>query len=257
MYHLEGVSNDGAVSKILSKYCPAGADKFAGNVFVSASSAPDFCKLVGFSSTKDTSGLEQIANVISDANYGKKAIKFEKQCNKMHDKLMHAKKSVTSTSHVGLGGLTSANSVNEILNKAEQQQKEIEENARVQKAQSKLDKYLDKNKSLHEAKQYTTAGKSAGGLISWGAGTESSEKNIFETIEDAKKPSKEFIDSAMARLKEFLGELLGVVSRVGIMPISDGNKSPNVRDKKSIKLNELTPADLMSAKNREIIYITR
>jgi len=258
MYQLEGVRDDNAVSKLFSKHFPNGVDKFAGNIFSPLGSAPDFCKLVGFSSLQDTSKLEQIAGVITQEGYDRKIDKFNQKCDKMQHKLMSAQKAAKTSATVGQhGGLTNAVSLAELINKAEELKQQQESDTRVAKAKNKLDNYLERNKTLHESSKYTTATKSAGGLISWGAGTESSDKNIFEEIETSKKSTATFVDTSMDKLKEFLTDLLKLASKVGIMAIMDGNKTSTVNSTHNVKFDQLTSSRLMNAQNREIFYITK
>jgi len=257
MYQLEGVRDDNAVLKLFKEYCPEGVDKSASNVYVQTNSAPDFFRLIGFSyQNQDTAELERMADLISQADYDKKIDKFNTKCNKMQQKIISAKKAARAETTVGLGGFVSGNTINELLNKTEQQDNQQQTDPKVAKAQCKLDKFIDKNHMLAESKQYVPQKQGIADIYSIGASAPR-EKNIFETIEEAKKPKTEFLESAMAEQKDFLEKLFKLVSKVSIMHIIDGNKSALANVTTYTKLDKLTATQLANAKNRELISITK
>lgn len=254
MYQLEGVRDSSAVSKIFEKYCTNGVDKSSGNIFLSVDLIPDFFKVVGYSSIQNTARLEKIADLITDEKYEKKADKFDQKYNKMHQKVMAAKRDTRQDTHINMGGIMTATSISELVSKAEQQI-EAPLDPKVAKAQKKLDKYMAKNQILTEAKQYTPSNQGVANLIS--IGTEPKEKDIFQSIEESKKPNTEFIESSLLTLKKFLDELLKVADRVSVMHIMDGNKTPTVHLRTNVRLEHLNANQLIGAKNREIIIISK
>jgi hypothetical protein len=235
--------------------------KLGASMYHPLADAPDFCKLIAFDSQRGESKLEQIAKVIAEENYDRKVDKFQQKCDKMKHKLMNARKaakpSAPTTAAGGIAGLTSVTSISDIINKAEQMKQEECTDSRVAKAQGKLDSYLEKNKTLHESTKYTTAGKSVGGLISWGAGMEGNERNINEDIEAEREATEKFADTSMKALTEFLGELLELATKVGVMAIMDGNKTSVANAKHDVRLDFLTSKQLMNAQSREMFYITK
>jgi len=261
MYQLEDVQNEAAVQELFAKHFPEGMQKLGASLFFPFADAPDFCKVLGFSSQQGATQLEQIANFISQEGYEEKVDKFTKKCDKMKHKLMEAKKaakpSATTTAAGGLAGLTSVTSIGDIVAQAEKMKQEECSDAKVSKAQCKLDKYIEKNKTLHESTKYTTAGKAVGGLIGWGAGMEGNEKNINEEIAAEKKSAAAFSEAATGSLKAFLDELLKVAGKVGIMAVMDGNKTSTTHTMHNLTLDQLTSSRLMNAQNREMFYITK
>jgi cytochrome b involved in lipid metabolism len=260
MYQLEGVKNDSAVSELFSKHFPQGVSKLGSNMFLPLDNAPDFCKLVGFSSQQSASKLEQIASFISQEGYDKKADKFQKQCDKMKHKLICAKKaakpSAPTTAAGGMAGFTSVTSIGDIVAQAEKMKEAECTNSKVAKAQNKLDCYIEKNKTLHESAQYTTAGKAAGGLISF-EGSTSSGKNIHDEIEAEKKAAAAFVDASMKNLTNFLEEVFKHATQISMMVITDGNKTGTTNVVRNVKLDQLTAEKLTNAQNREMFNITK
>jgi hypothetical protein len=78
------------------------------------------------------------------------------KCDKMHQKLICAKKAARKEAHVGAGGFATATSVSDLVSKAEQLHESEQTSSKVAKAQNKLDSYREKNKMLHESSKYTT-----------------------------------------------------------------------------------------------------
>ena len=257
MYQLEDVKDENAVIKVLSKHFPNGAEKFGSNVFIQLATAPDFCKLIGFTSQQNSSKLEQIAGVITQEGYDRKLDKFNQKCDKMQQKLMSARKTSNANVGTGFSGLTAVANLGEIVNQAEQFGQQQNMDPKVAKAKSKLDSYIEKNKTLQESTKYTSAGKSAGGLVSWGAGTESSEKNIFDELAAEKKTAANFVDVSMDKLKKLFEELLKVAPKVGVMSIMDGNRTSTINSTHNVKLEQLTATRLANAQNREMFFIMK
>jgi len=255
MYQLEDIKDDKAVTKLLSKHFPNGAEKFGANVFLPLSTAPDFCKLVGFSAQQNTSTLEQIAGVISQEGYDRKVDKFNKKTEQLKQKLVDARK--TSNVQTGVSGCTGITNIGDLINQTENIQKQKNSDPKVAKAKNKLDSFLAKNKQLIETSKYTTTGKVGGGHVSFGAGTTSNEKNIFQEIEAEKKKIETFANASMEKFKKLLGELLKLVPKVGVMTIEDGNKTPTINTRRNVQLQDLAPIQLMKAQNREMFYITK
>jgi len=257
MYQLEGVKDENVVKKVLAKHFPNGAEKFGVNVFVPLASAPDFCKLIGYVSQQNSSKLEEIAGVITQEGYDRKLDKFNQKYDKMQQKLMSARKTSNASVGTGFSGLTAIANLSDIVNQAQQFEEQQNMDAKVAKAKSKLDSYVERNKTLHESTKYTAAGKSVGGLVSWGAGTESNEKNIFDELAAEKKTSATFIDTSMEKFKKLLEDLLKLAPRVGVMAIVDGNRTSTINTTHIVKLESLTATKLANAQNREMFFITK
>jgi len=255
MYQLEGVKDNTAVSAVFAKYCPGGVDKSDGNIFLSSDSMPDFCKLIGYASIHDTAKLEQIARVITDERYEKKAEKFEQKSDKMHKKVMDAKRATRQDTTIAMGGLTTAISIGQLVENVEKQDA-APDDPKVIKAQARLDKYMTKNQTLAEAKQFSQLNQGVGCLISIGVG-DTATRGILQSIEESKAPNKEFTEPALKVFKEFLAELLQVADRVSVMHITDGNKTPTIHLRNHVGLGSLQAKQLIEAKNRESIIISK
>lgn len=253
MYRLEGIKDSNAVSKIFEKYCPFGVSRTGGDIFISSDSMPDCFKLIGFASLQNTAKLEQIAGIIADVDYEKKADKFQRKCNKMHQKVVIAKRATQQDEQISAGAFSSVSSISELIGKVEQQET-AQAAPKVAKAQEKLDKHIAKNQLLSEAKRYATTSKSSPPIThDWvNAG-----KDIQTSIREAKRPKAEVIDSALKALKEFLDELLNVTAKVSIMHITDGSKAPTANLRTEVKINDLLADQLIETKNREMIIISK
>lgn len=253
MYRLEGIKDNNTVSKIFEKYCPNGVARTGGDIFVSSDSMPDFFKLIGFASMQDTTKLEQIADIISDVHYEKKADKFQRKCNKMHQKVVSAKRATQQDGQVNIGAFSSVPSIGELIEIVEQQ-KTAQAAPKVAKAQVRLEKHIAKNELLSEAKRYASTSQGSPPIThDW----VNAEKDIKTSIKEIKRPKADIIGSALKTLKEFLDELLEVTTKVSIMHITDGNKSPTADLRTEVKFNDLEADQLIETKNREMIIISK
>jgi len=251
LYQLEGAKEGNALSVILSKYnANATEERTETMLYLYIDGEKDFCKHIGLKN-QDTSGLQAIAETMSQADYQKKMMKFNKKCDKMRQKLNNAKKAA--------GGFNvSSVNVAEMMDNLAKHNEQVQANPKVAKLQDKLDKYIESNKALCESKRYTgtTSGANAIGLSVYDAAKNTTE-NIHQAIETIKNPKTEHVNQAMLRFKGFIEELLGIAKAVGVMPITDGGKNPKSGERRKIKLNKITAEHLMNAKNREIFIITK
>ena len=261
MYQVEGAKDDSVVSGVFSKFCPCESEKVDGRIYLATKKAPDFCRLVGLANqdaaSDDKSHLEDLADFMADPRYARKIDKFDKKCNKMERKIISAKKDVpaaTQYGHTGMGGLgmMGGASISDLVEKAEQQQHEIQTDPRVARAQDKFDRYVDKNKTLAETKQFTKS-SGFGGIISFGDAPK--EKNIYDAIR-TEKPHAEDYAAANNRMKEFLKELLNTAKEVSVMNITDGETKPDYLHKRKVKLDALSAEDFINMRNREMFVIS-
>jgi len=255
MYQLEGVKDEKAVSKILAKHHPEGVDKSDDALFLLQDSRPDFCKLIGYASLQDTEKLERIATVITDEGYEKKMDEFENKRDKLHQKVVSAKRSTKQGAAIGLGGLQSATSIADLIENAKEPTPTSE---KVIKAQAKMDKYVAKNQLLSEASEYTHLKQGVGAYISIGTEENNAEeKDIFKNIEKSKQPDEDFAYYAFKDLKAFLDDLLKHADRISIMHITDGDQTPTIHTRTPIGLGSLQVKHLVDAKNRESLIISK
>jgi len=252
MYQLEDVKNETAASNVFSKFFKSAIDKRANNFFLSVDTAPDFCKLIGFSLSQGAHAPEEVTNLMRLPGFEKDVKDFNLRHDKLHDKLVSAKKAAKS-SYDNVGGLKNIGNVADLITIAEQQGKQEQANTKVIKAKGKLDNYLEKNKTMSEAAIHI--GKTESGVV-WNTGDEDGT-SVFDTISAINAPPTGELEIALETLKRFIDELLAVSSKVSVMLITDGNKTPTSTIKRNVKLQGLTAAQLMNAKNREAIVITK
>lgn len=254
---LEGVKDDIAVTEIIAKYWPSGTEKLPGGIFLPADKAPDFVKVVAFSTTEKDFDLEKMENMMTQDNYEDKVEKYIKKEDKLHQKLIKTKKAAKEEARVTAGGFASAKTVSSLVGKSNTLRQEEEADKNIEKAKGKLDDFHEKNKLLQESTKYTATGKSMGGLLQFGAGTDKGEKNIYNELDTVADRKQKFVDGALDQLKDFLTELLEVAGRVGVMYIDDGSKTARANSNHNVKLEKLTAKQLMNAQNREMFVISK
>jgi len=271
MYQIEGAKDETAVLGVFSKFCSGQSEQQGGKYFMDAKTSPDFCKVVGLDRNDSIVGrtrLEEIAGVMSSEDYEEQLDKFDMKYDKMRSKVLKAKKKVSSSTPLGTAGLSglgmmsvgASSTAFDAVDKADSKGKQLKEDAKVAKAQRKLDEYIDKNKMLHESKQYQTTNQPFGGLVTFGAGS-APGSDIYAAIKAEKQgiesQNVQNYDAAMTRFREFIGELLNHSKEVGFMYIEDGEKSSEYRHKRRVQLNDLTAGLLVKIRNREMFVIYR
>ena len=249
MFQIDG--DEKAITKILKKYYGNSLEKDEdGALYVNCRLAPDYCQLIGLSN-RDTKDLEKIAKLLSKG--GKKIDSFNKKKMQLQKKLNEAKNEASSGQEFNMSGMGISN-INELVSGLDQHMEEVQKNEKVQKAQQKLDKFVNKKKLMDDAQHYTVSGVGKG-MISFGEGLDVQSNNIFSLIDKVQSSDSEFIDSSFKSFTSMVKELMGYSSEIGVMAILDGEKKSHANNSKTVKLNDLKAKDLANADNRELYII--
>lgn len=245
------------ISKIFQKYYGGNCieQRKKDELYINCTIAPDYCQLIGLSN-RNTGELEKIAKLLSNPSGGRKIDAYNNKKIQLQKKLNATKSAVSSERMVNFGGY-GVTTVNEFVGSIDKHMDNIKEDQKVRKAQQKLDKYLDKKQQIGNAQHYSlTSSASVGnGLISFGAGMQSQNNNIFELIDKIKKVDSDFVESSYETFMNMIKELSGHATEIGVMPIIDGMKKPDSTSRKTIRINELKIEDLVNAKNRELVIL--
>ena len=253
LFQIDG--NGKEIARVLQKYYGNCFEQHGKDAYINCTLAPDYCQLIGLSN-RDTKELEKIAKLLSNPSGGKKIDAYNKKKIELQRKLNETKNSVSSNRAFNVSGMSVSN-IDDLVNSIDKHIGGIQDDTKVKKAQQKLDKFENKKQTINNAQHYSVVSSAniGSGLISFGAGMQSQTNNIFELIDKVKKGDSDFVDSAYESFYNMVRELSGYATEIGVMPILDGVKKPDANNKKTVKLSELTAAELTNAKNRELYII--